>query len=200
MCYIEGGRPDGSVKNYPGCSNRIAPRGDKTITIPYPLYFGGENKVWGGGGGAFIGPEKDENKVTYGRMYLITNDQFVQVVRQENSQDPKNNAIQVDVVRATKDGECRLEGAGLYSRILYLGTDNGWPILTFTAARDRTIRPNAPSESYLGTIIRGLIETYSFDTETIVEYLLDKRGIASILLEEQMRNIVRKERRQGGIS
>lgn len=86
MCYIRGGRPKSSSKGYRGCTDKSEPLKDKPVRIPHELYFSGRSSVWGGGGGgvAFIKPTRaSKGEFTLGRMYLITREQFTQVVRQE---------------------------------------------------------------------------------------------------------------------
>jgi hypothetical protein len=42
-----------------------------------------------------------------------------------------------------------------------------------------------PSDTYIKTIALGLIETYRFKNEEIVDYLLDKTGIKGIVQKEK---------------
>lgn len=45
--------------------------------------------------------------------------------------------------------------------MIYLDEDEGHSIFTFTAKwKEEEITPNPPSEKYLGTIVKGLGETY----------------------------------------
>lgn len=65
-----------------GCRERSAPRGNRPIELPYELYFAGRSDTWGGAP-AFI-RRSSGNVRSYGRMYLISQGQFNDVVRQEN--------------------------------------------------------------------------------------------------------------------
>ena len=96
MCYINGGTPEGSSKRCEGCSDRTPPQDRKSITIPHELYFAENSRSWEGKGVAFVKSQRNENFQTLGRMYLITREQFVQIVRQENGRSPDYSRIAVD--------------------------------------------------------------------------------------------------------
>src|SRR5436305_7842838 len=83
MCYIAGGRPAGSQNTNPGCRDKTPPIDNKPIAIHLDLYFA-EYSQWWNGGVAFIKRGNERSK-TLGRIYLITDDQFNDVVLQENS-------------------------------------------------------------------------------------------------------------------
>ena len=84
-------------------------------------------------------------------MYLITDEQFKQVHKQEGS------------------------GSDWYGKVLELGEADGFKIKTFTNAR---IRPaNLPDPLYLKVISEGLKETYpELDDAIIEEYLMKRIG------------------------
>ena len=171
MCYIKGGRPEGSTSTYKGCSNKEPPIGDKRITIPHELYFAKESDIWENKGVAFIRSTKDHHAQTLGRMYLITRKQFTQVVRQENSRGSKDTSIQIDFETAVKNGESLIPPCW-YGRIIFLGNEDGYPIFTFTARWEYDeIIPNPPGEEYRGIIEKGLKEAYGMSDEEITAYL-----------------------------
>ncbi len=172
LCYILGGKPEGSSANCPGCSDRSLPQDDRPITIHHRLYFSRKSLSWEGKGVAFIRSGRDDDVRTLGRMYLITRDQFTQVVRQENGRASDYSQISIDFNRTISSGQSLING-GWYSRIIYLGTEDGYPIFTFTGGwDDDDIQPNEPGEAYRGTIIRGLKETYpEMSDEEISSYI-----------------------------
>jgi hypothetical protein len=171
-CYIEGGMPEGSNKAERGCVNQTPPKRVETAKLPYPLYFMREKSKWGKGGVAFIGHEKEDHAETFARKYLITDQQFGEVVEQENNMDSLN----INVIDIIGKGYADLT-AGWYGRVLYLGETQGAPMFTFTSSNaigdhDFTI----PPPTYLSMISRGLKEI-GLAEEEIVEYFLTKPGI-----------------------
>lgn len=168
LCYIKGGTPRFGKKCNKGCTDKTLPIENKAITIDYPLYFAlpGKNKGtsnWGAGGVAFIDPQEDKSLKTLCRMWKITKDQYHEVRKQE--------------------------GPDWYGKEILLGEDGGVPICTITsdAVLSNVI---CPSDTYIKTIALGLIETYRFKNEEIVDYLLDKTGIKGIVQKDVMLKIV----------
>ena len=181
MCYIKGGTPEGSTKYCPGCSDQTPPQDRRPKTIHHELYFTKNSPSWGGKGVAFIKSHKDENAQTLGRIYLITKEQFTQIVRQENSRLPDNPRISIDFKETIEQGESMIDG-GWYSRLIYLGEEDGCPIFTFTGYwDDDAIEENKPCEAYRKTIVRGLRETYPEMSEgEIMNYLRKAGGLKQI--------------------
>jgi hypothetical protein len=175
MCYIQGGKPEGSSKKYNGCTDNSPPFEDKPIKIPHELYFGGSSSVWCRGGVAFIKPTMaGKGRQTLGRMYLITRDQFTEVVQQENKLEPRDSSIKIDFEKTITDLQSFIGKENeftRYGRIIYLGEDEGHPKFTFTAKKE--IYRNRPCEKYLSIIREGLRETYpsmsDVDTERYVQ-------------------------------
>ena len=196
LCYIRGGKPEGATKTFPGCTDKTLPKADRPIQLPHALYFAKSSSVWDNGGVAFLKAAKNEKRSnrTLGRRYLITSEQFVQVVRQENAEEPEENNIRIDLEKTIKDGQSMING-NWYSRIMYLGNEYGSPIFTFTGCwADAEIVVNAPGEKYLKTIIKGIKETYELDTDCIVRYLAVVEGlqgqIDAELLKKWIRDVV----------
>ena len=120
--------------------------------------------------------------VTRGRKYLISEEQFLQVVRQENGLHPEDPAIGIDFSLA-RNVTTHLPGPGerstRYGRIINLGETDGIPVLTFTAGGDDDFdRYNPPDDAYLLTIIEGLMESQGLSDEEIIDYLSPIPGIA----------------------
>jgi len=168
MCYIKGGRPEGSKTTYEGCTNKEPPKGDKRITIPYGLYFTENSDSWEEKGVAFIKSTKDPDARSLGRMYLITREQFTQIVRQENN---VGSSTRIDFESTIKNGESLIPPIW-YGRIIYLGDEEGYPIFTFTARWKYEEKiPNPPGEKYRRTIEKGLKEAYGMSDDEISAYL-----------------------------
>ncbi|GEN86985.1 hypothetical protein MKY30_02130 [Oceanobacillus sp. FSL W8-0428] len=86
-----------------------------------------EESKWGEGGVAFIGHESNKDTKTYARKYLNTDEQFGEVVEQENNVD----ALHINVQDIMDKGYVDLE-ADWYGRAIYLGKEDGAPMFTFT--------------------------------------------------------------------
>jgi len=128
--YILGTCFENTGKRHTGCTDKTLPAECRPVLIPYQLYFGNESHSWQGGGVAFL----DSNRpgVVLGRMYLITTEQFRQIMEQE----------------------CTLPF--WYNRELLLGSVDGYPVKTFTNSGRRP--ENSPSPEYLSVLRRGMME------------------------------------------
>jgi hypothetical protein len=187
LCYINGGQPEGSLDTEIGCRNNDAPRESKEVIIPFELIFAREAARWGGGGVAFIQPltEETKDKKTLGRMYLITKEQFIDVVSQENGQIPVE--INFAKVQEMKNHSFT---KSWYGNIVHLGEENGFPIFTFTHDWQEQLVIKAPTTAYLKTIIRGLLETYSNDYEALATYLHSCKGVEEAYTYEQLLDLI----------
>ena len=183
ICYIEGGTPKGSNKKDRGCRvNKKPPEKTDVITIPYTLYFARHSSKWDGSGVAFIGLAKDEKKRTLGKLYLITEDQFVDLFVQENGEKYesmlKKDKLSVNLEDIKKQNSKVIWESPWYGNIIYLGTGRDEiPIFTTTSSREE--RPySRPNENYLYHVITGLKKPpYYLSNDEIVQYLYDKKGI-----------------------
>jgi tetratricopeptide (TPR) repeat protein len=187
MCYIEGGQPEGASRPHSGCRDKTPPKDDQPIKIPYPLYFARQSSGWSNKGVAFIGLKKEETEATLGRMYLITEQQFVDVLSQEN----EGAKISVDLQKVKQQGSMVFHESW-YGNILYLGERDGFPIYTFTSGKNIALEPPvAPSPEYLQAILSGLKEVYPVTPDDIVKYLLSKPGIKDSYTREDLANLLR---------
>ncbi|API91610.1 hypothetical protein J32TS6_30400 [Virgibacillus pantothenticus] len=172
LCYIYGQTPEGSTKPERGCHDQSTPKGTDRIDLPYPLYFSKEQSKWGAGGVAFIDHRSMANEITIGRKYLITEQQFIEVVAQENN----IHRLQIDLQSIMEQAFANIL-TGWYGRIVYLGTSNGRPLFTFTnpnPMKEEAI--HTPARPYLRTIAKGLLQL-GLSKEQTVAYLLPKKGI-----------------------
>jgi len=190
MCYIQGGTPTGATTDFPGCFDKTEPKEDRHIIIPYELYFSKESPTWENKGVAFIKSGKNDKTRTLGRMYQITSEQFIEIVRQENFGNVTESNIKIDFETLIKNGELELL-VGWYSRIIHLGFEDDLPIFTFTAAwPDDRIKLNPPGENYLGVIIRGLMETYDPPILDLIDYIYSSDGINGLITKEDIVKII----------
>jgi hypothetical protein len=182
-CYIKGGQPKLAHKTDPGCNDPSPPLRVEKVSIPYQLYFAEASNNWTDGDTpgavAFLGHEVTTTNPTIGRMYLITEDQFKDVFKQENGIPvaTESNLFDLREVNA-KTRVTFLHGKGnWYGTIVYLGDKDGYPKYTFTASREHG-HYNAPSRPYLRTIIAGLREMGDVTAQEGAEYLHKAPGVA----------------------
>ncbi len=173
ICYIKGGVAKGCKKNDQGCHDSTPPIKNKPCIINHELYFAKEGGIWGKGAASFLKPNKSQHQ-TYARQYLITSEQFKDIVLQENNVNIENAVnIDIDLIEAKATGEFNIGIKGefeWYGRILYLGESEGHPMFTFTA-KWNDAKKEQPNKSYLNTIKKGLVETYELSDSEISQYL-----------------------------
>lgn len=164
FCYIKGGQYKLGGSSCEGCKDKTLPRENKTIQLPYGLYFARNSSSWSRGGVAFLSVEREENqeKWTLARMWKITGEQFCRVRQQE--------------------------GASWYNHTIDLGMDEGIRILTITSGDKHPLNP--PSKNYLFTIVIGLIEAHKLNAEMIYNYLHEKDGIRGYFPEKELQDVI----------
>ena len=130
MCYIEGGTPFGSSRADLGSEDKSQPLDERAVFVPHQLYFSGRSRRWNGGV-AYIDTAANPEIMTYGRAWLISHQQFIDLVRQENGEPD----LEVDLDAAIKAEA----GSGInardrgYGHILNLGSRDGLPMLSITS-------------------------------------------------------------------
>lgn len=163
-----------------GCHDKTPPTESRKGELPYMLYFAKERSKWGRGGVAFIGHEKAKNETIIGRMYLITDKQFSEVVAQENKKD----GLDIDLGSVITNGYQKIDD-GWYGTIIYLGDKEGSPMFTFTSNNPNSEMFIKPSPAYLSTIANGLLEL-GMSKEDIINYFFDKKGIQGHFPKESL--------------
>ena len=157
--------------------------------ILHRLFFAEASPQWEDLGVAFIQGDQEEAAKTLGRMYLISRDQFREVVLQENGYRKMDVEVEMDLERTVREGRSEMP-EGLYGTLLYLGQEDEYPIFTFTASWNENQAPlNRPGPKYLRVIIRGLKETFGLSTPGVIEYLRDVPGVQGALPEEELARI-----------
>lgn len=183
LCYIQGGQPKGSAKTYDGSSDKSLPIDKEEIFINSELYFAKKSKSWDNGGVGFIKTNFDPKHQTLARMYLITKEQFIDIVKQETENDGELN---INFDKALIDGSLIFKEGSWYGNLIYIGTQYDYPIFTFTN-QDNLTPTTKPNENYLRTIINGIQETYDhLNTEEITDYLITKQGIENNYSREDL--------------
>ena len=79
--YILGGTCRFNGKPYKGCTDKTPPLDTQPADMPYPMYFGNRSSSWHGCGVSFLDVESSGH--AYGRLWLITESQFLDVWEQE---------------------------------------------------------------------------------------------------------------------
>ncbi|SMG21829.1 hypothetical protein SAMN05661096_01235 [Marivirga sericea] len=174
LCYIQGGKPEGATRTYLGCNDTTLPLDQKPIQIPHEMYFAKSASAWNGGGVCFINPDRDDKVKTFGNMYLITREQFLEVVQQENATD---ETIKIDFEKVRNQKSLMAKENSWYGNLLCLGEENRAPILNFTNKGFLLDELNPPNEHYLKTIMKGLIKSHQLSNSELEEYFESKKGI-----------------------
>ena len=183
-CYIAGGTPPRGTRPCRGARDTTPPRQDRPLTIPYRLYFAGTSKTWGGAP-SFIdiveSPATPTPTPTRARAYLITWEQFEDVVAQENG---RSVTAPIDPALADlAEGGSHPLGSDRYENVLCVGRDEDAPVLTFTSpwTMDRA-ELGAPALDYLRTMIDGLRESHNMTDEAMTAYLGGAPGCSEELV------------------
>ncbi|AXT62295.1 hypothetical protein D1816_18645 [Aquimarina sp. AD10] len=189
-CYIRGGQPIGSKKNYKGCSDKTLPKANEEIYINSELYFAKRSKSWNSCGVGFINTKFSDDIQTFGRMYLITSEQYIEIVKQETNHQGE---LLIDFKKAKEKGSLIFKEKSWYGNLLYLGEQNDNSIFTFTNEKNLIKEINPPSEEYLLTIINGLKETYNLSEIEIKEYFENLPGIKGYEIEKKLTELIKSE-------
>jgi hypothetical protein len=179
--YLRGGRPDGVERDYPGCRDSSDELDSFGLLISGGLYFAGRSSGWGAGM-AFYDPEVAGEVAA--RAYLITAEQFVDVLAQETRRSPGMTLDLGPVFR----GERYSNGVGGYPILVRVGERHGLPLVTFTRERRAAPAFAAPSEPYLAAMATGLREAHGWSEEQIDRYLSAIPGAAQ-MIRRSRRNV-----------
>jgi hypothetical protein len=193
LTYIKGGSPDGTNSSHQGARDKTSPKDSTPIRFNGRMHFAGTSYKWGRGGIAFI--DKDTSGHALGRAYLITFEQFEDVVAQENGK--ATGSVTISGIETLKKGSTEV-GAGLYNNLIHIGDYRGYPVFTFTssftakdAVADAQISTsykkmgstNKPSDNYLRMIAKGLEESFGMSIEEQSDYLRGTLGAGEMSKE-----------------
>lgn len=170
-CYLAGGRPEGGLRDYPGCRDHADPLAIRAMEMPGGIYFAGRSSVWGGGMASY---DPGRGGYVASRGYLLTLSQFSDVTAQEMRRPPGTD---LDLTTIAAAHELPF-GSGHYRRVLQVGTLAGLPMLTITsAAVGQVLEVTGPSAAYLWTMAAGLREAHAWDVRGIASYLFAIPGV-----------------------
>lgn len=170
VCYLKGGCPPGGLRAYDGARDPTLPRDDRPYWLPGATYFARESLTWTGGL-AFLDPTVDD--AAPARAYLVTREQFSDVVAQEMSREPD---VVLDLAHVSEADAVPM-GPGDYETVIGCAPIEGVPAYTFTAPDshpDTELAP--PSAAYLRVLAQGLAETHGWSTQQAAEYLVRRPG------------------------
>jgi hypothetical protein len=135
------------------------------------VYFAGRSSSWRAGM-AFYDPRAQGHAAA--RAYLITTEQFIDVLAQETRRSP---GMSLDLAPSFR-GDRYSTGVGGYSILVRVGEHQGVPLVTFTRDRDTAPMLAAPSEAYLAAMATGLREAHGWSQVQINRYLSALPGVA----------------------
>jgi hypothetical protein len=179
-CYVAGGIPPGLTRPCRGARDTRPPREDRPLDIDHRLYFAGFAEPWGGAP-CFVDTVESPDTPTHARAYLITWEQFEDVVAQENGRP--TSRIDLDRGDLGAGFGIRL-GSGRYENLLCFGRrDDGFPVMTITSPWTMSdAQLAAPSPAYLKVMITGLRQSHGMSDDAIVAYLAAAPGCSEQLV------------------
>ena len=176
ITYIKGGIVPGTSIVETGCRDKSNPIAIEKFILPYELFFAGHSARWNKQGVGFISSVPNSNVKTYGKRYLITKEQFSDVVCQENN-IAKEAFGSIYIPEFNEVGDKILFPNNSYGRVVCVGFDNDIPILTFTSVKETLETATIPSIEYLNMIANGIHQTHQLSKEEIVNYFLGLTGV-----------------------
>ncbi|MCP3934039.1 MAG: histone deacetylase [Actinomycetia bacterium] len=171
MYYLRGGVMEGQEIGHSGARDPSDPADTRLWKAPHQLRFGGESIRWGGGGVAFVHPDRGSGEA-FVRLWKISAEQFCDVAAQENGLTP--GELDVDVEAVEDSGHADITGRW-YGRVLCLGRVDDHPVFTFTSPVVR--EPSAPSVAYASMLMTGLVEM-GVGAVAAASYLMEAPGVA----------------------
>jgi len=186
MLYLEGGRRSGTHGDHRGARNPSPPLDSAPVEFPTQVAFAGLSKRWGGGVAFLEHRGRPDTPGALGRRYLITREQFDDVVAQESRRP--TTAVEIDRLDR---GMVTVIGSGWYDALLTLEPVDGIPVVTFTSPNPpESLEASAPSVEYLSTIATGLGQAHGIGWERIVERLRLVSVIASNWSKRELLDLV----------
>ena len=170
--YITGGKFKNKDKVEFGSNDKSLPLKSIVKHLDYNIYFAKNSSAWGNGGVAFLDTSTKGKSIC--KMYLITKEQFLDVLAQENGLDPSVDKIAINFDYFKRNESLRLSNKW-YGKMIRLGSYEGSTIYSFTENK-KTTDFFSPSIIYLETIVDGLIES-GVDKMKIYRTFINYEGI-----------------------
>jgi hypothetical protein len=178
-CYLVGGCPAGAARTYPGAREQADALAARPFRMAGRVTFAWRSPTWGGGV-AFHDP--DAGGETLARAYLVTAEQFADVLEQEMGREP---GVDHDLAEVLSGGRHAV-GPGRYETVHLAGELDGRPVLTFSTPDVEPLGLSAPAPAYVATMARGLREAHDLADHEVADYLLDCRGAAPDWSREEL--------------
>lgn len=187
MKYIIGGKVPNSNHIEQGARDNTPPKKVRVIKIPYQVKFLEHSKRWEGMGVAFL-DKSHSNSLSYAVAYLVTIEQFKDIVKQENNRNVLDelNLSRDELLKGTSKS---VFTNTWYQDIVYLGEIEGIKSYTFTCSSDRfNNRAVKPSLNYVKTILTGILSQEK-DKKAIVNTFINYKGITNNYSKEELLDI-----------
>ena len=149
-----------------GCRDTTPPWRWTPVEVPHRLLFARESSRWAGGGVAFLDPEPTPGARTLARAWLVTWEQFTDVLAQECGLPVGSVAVPVlETVRVVP------HPGHWYGCVVPLGRREGWPMVTFTDEAAAALIQGGPGPAYRAVIAEGLAEAHGLTPAEVDEYI-----------------------------
>ena len=135
------------------------------VEVPHRLVFARTSATWGGGGVAFLDPSPTPGAATLGRAWLVTREQFADVLAQECGLPV--GSVEVPVL----DGCVVAYPDHWYGCVVPLGWREGWPMVTFTDEGAAALERSPPGDAYRAVVAEGLAETHGITAAEAEAYI-----------------------------
>lgn len=188
LCYIKGEQYKDCARPEQGCRDNTLPKDERSVRINNDLFFTKERSKWGEGGVAFVSRLKGEQANTFAKMYLITREQFEDVVKQENNIKVSQD-IGIDYDLVNLEGEQLLFEDKWYGAVLKVNEVDGIPVYTFTLPEEPEYYVK-PCDAYLKSIITGIKLSFGDISEEILQSFAGLGGIEEEYSVQELRGII----------
>lgn len=166
LAYLTGGLGPGGSGNHHGARDTTAPRDDRAVRVRRRLIFTGQSRRWGGGVCALV-RSSDVIDQCFGRAWLITAGQLLDVWHQENAGVTFDGIPWSDLDRHGHADD----RSGRYRRLDRLDPIDGRPAVTITCGPEMAADVNRPTASYLDMVATGLREAWGLSHGDARHYL-----------------------------
>jgi hypothetical protein len=178
LLYLQGGALVETGRVHAGARDPALPVKTAPLWLPGTVYFATEATTWPGTGRALYDPVMPQPGGSAGRGYLITAEQFLDVVAQEMRREP---GTFVSRVLPRVPGQVVRLGDGHYETLACTGLLSGYPVVTMTPPWRLGDVPLLPlAGPYREVIVRGLAEAHGWDRDRSERYLAGLPGGAAI--------------------
>ena len=182
LCYLQGGRPEGATRTYPGARDQSHPAADAPFALPGQVFFGWHSPTWDGGiafydrgVGPGAGPRLPHHRGA--------------VRRRRGPGDAPRAGEDLDLSTVLAERRHSV-GPGRYESLHLVGELGGHPVITFTSPDDAELPHNPPSEPYLAMVARGLRETHEHSEDELADYLLGCPGVSPHWSRDEVRELL----------